>query len=68
MVNVCNGKIKIPKKLIKKGITDECHNIAYKICGVCRKYFCHNHIYKHQCMATADNSDFKTASPKLKHS
>jgi len=26
------------------------------------------YVHRRECKATADNSDFKTASPKLKHS
>ena len=47
----CQGKIHIPKRLLKEGITDECHNFAFKICKDCGKLLCHNHINKdkHKC-------------------
>ena len=47
----CCGNIKLPKNLIKEGMENSCHNLAYKICEECGNYFCHNHINpeKHDC-------------------
>ena len=64
----CQGKISIPKRLINEGVEDSCHNFGYYECPKCKGKFCHNHQFKHNCGATADNTNFKTASPKLKHS
>jgi hypothetical protein len=49
MNKLCNGKIKLPKRLVKEGVEDGCHTIATKLCQNCGKHFCHNHIKKHAC-------------------
>lgn len=41
---LCEGKIKIPKYLLKQGVEDNCHNIATEYCEDCGKHFCFRHI------------------------
>ena len=48
-VTNCQGNIYLPKRLIKQGISDECHNLAFTICKDCGKAYCYNHIKKHKC-------------------
>jgi hypothetical protein len=52
MPEQCVGKIKIPKRLLLEGVDDRCHNFAFKVCPVCRGWYCHNHIKKdkHECV------------------
>jgi predicted nucleic acid binding AN1-type Zn finger protein len=54
----CEGKVKLSKKDIQKGITDDsCHMIAKYFCEHCGKSFCGKHIdrEKHDCNYSNDN-------------
>ena len=50
-MTICQGKIKLPKRLIAEGVKDDCHAFASQYCEDCGKEFCHNHIDrdKHKC-------------------
>lgn len=50
-MNLCQGKIKLPKRLITQGVEDSCHNIATYYCEDCGKEFCSKHSSrnKHNC-------------------
>ena len=51
MAELCNGNIKLPKWVIKKGVKDSCAAFGSQICEDCGKLYCHNHINrdKHKC-------------------
>lgn len=51
MTELCEGKILLTKKLLKEGVTNECHNHATMYCEDCGKLFCRYHIDrdKHKC-------------------
>ena len=52
MLSQCQGKIKLTKKEIAQGITDDsCHNTGAWHCEDCSKMFCRHHINRdrHEC-------------------